>query len=269
MDNKKKKLFLILGISVIVIVIFMFAVFFSKNNNKTEKIIKDEKMVPFDKFNEIFNNTIYYENSNISNVHKIDAGKDIVYINNTSDKKTGSYYINANIPYLNINNERAKKINQEITDLFFTKIAENKKSSNNGETIYTVDYAAYINQNVLSLIIKSSLKENNSAQRIIIKTYTYNLASNELITLNELLTIKGVNIINAQKIINEEINKKANETEELEKTGYVVYKRKPNSSIYKIEKSNFYILGKDNKIYVIYPYGNSNFTSETDVILLN
>lgn len=269
MENKNKILVLILVAIVIALVIFGVVSYTLNKKDADNQIVKEEHMISFEKFNEIFNNTIYYENSNISNVHKIDAGKDIVYINNITDKKTGSYYINANIPYLNINSEKAKKINQEITDIFSNKVKENKNSSNSGEKIYTVDYAAFVNQNVLSLIIKSSLKEKTNAQRIIIKTYTYNLASNELITLKEMLTIKGIDINNTQKIINDEINKKYNETQELEKAGYSVYKRNLNSNIYKIEKSDFYILGKENKIYVIYPYGNANYTSETDIILIN
>ena len=269
MEKKSKILIFVIVIILITIVIFGI-MFYSLNVKKQNKeVVNEERLISFEEFNQIFNNTIYYENSNISNVHKIDAGKDIVYINNTTDKKTGSYYINANIPYLNINSNNAKKINQEITDLFSEKIKENKKESNKGETIYTVDYAAYINQNVLYLIINSSLKENSNAQRIIIKTYTYNIASNELISLKEMLTIKNIDVNKAQKIINDEINKKTTETQELEKTGYSLYKRNPNSNIYKIEKSDFYILGKDNKIYVIYPYGNANYTSETDVILIN
>ena len=84
-----------------------------------------------------------------------------------------------------------------------------------------------------------------------------------------MVKIKGIDISSTQKIINDEISKKSNEIKELEKVGYSVYTRNPNSNIYKIEKSDFYILGKENKIYVIYPYGNANYTSETDVILIN
>ena len=270
--NKKHKIILIIILAVIIFFSIVFVLMRNEINKNTDiEFNKHGNMIEFEEFSKVFNNTINYQNSNVSYVHKIDASKDIIYSNSANEKKNGAYDININIPSLNINSEEAKKINQEITDIFYSKAGDIKKSINvqEGETIYTVDYAAYVSDNILSIAIKSTLKENNSAQRIIIKTYTYNLASNEQITLKEMLTIKNININSVQKIITNEIKEKHKEIEELQQIGYSVYKRDSNSSIYNIKNSNYYLLGENDKIYVIYPYGNTNFTSETDIILIN
>ena len=57
------------------------------------------------------------------------------------------------------------------------------------------------------------------------------------------------------------------EAENLKRLGYNVYTRDLTSSIYKLENTDNYMLGADNKLYIIYPYGNANFTDEMDVIV--
>lgn len=37
--------------------------------------------------------------------------------------------------------------------------------------------------------------------------------------------------------------------------------------IYKIENTSTFFLDKDNYLYIIYAYGNNNFTSEMDIII--
>ena len=49
---------------------------------------------------------------------------------------------------------------------------------------------SYINTNILSLVIKSTLKEGNNPQRVIIQTYNYNLSTNEEVTFSQMLEIK-------------------------------------------------------------------------------
>ena len=49
-------------------------------------------------------------------------------------------------------------------------------------------------------------------------------------------------------------------------TSQTVYKRDLNNAMYLIDNVDNFFVGKDGKIYIIYAYGNSNFTSEIDII---
>lgn len=66
-------------------------------------------------------------------------------------------------------------------------------------TIYSITYTGYINGDVLSVIIKSTLKEGTSAQRIIVQTYNYNLATGEEITFEEILKQKQIDVNEVSK----------------------------------------------------------------------
>ena len=50
--------------------------------------------------------------------------------------------------------------------------------------------------------------------------------------------------------------------------GYQVYKRDLKSDIYKAENVDNYFLGPNGSIYIIYAYGNTNFTTECDIIFI-
>ena len=56
-------------------------------------------------------------------------------------------------------------------------------------------------------------------------------------------------------------------TEDLEKLGYNVYSRDVSNDMYKIENSKEFYLTNDT-LYIIYAYGNDNFTSEIDLIVI-
>ena len=49
-------------------------------------------------------------------------------------------------------------------------------------------------------------------------------------------------------------------------TGQSVYKRDINNAMYVTDNVNHFFVGPDGQIYIIYPYGNANFTSEIDII---
>lgn len=53
----------------------------------------------------------------------------------------------------------------------------------------------------------------------------------------------------------------------LKNLGYNVFLRDLSSDIYETSNTTNFILGADNYLYVIYPYGNSNFTDAMDVIV--
>ena len=38
--------------------------------------------------------------------------------------------------------------------------------------------------------------------------------------------------------------------------------------MYKLNNTNVYFIGEDKALYIIYPYGNTNYTSELDLLVL-
>ena len=58
--------------------------------------------------------------------------------------------------------------------------------------MYNVDYVANVQDGILSLIIKASLKQGSNAQKIMIQTYNYDLRNNKEINLQEVLKIEKI-----------------------------------------------------------------------------
>ena len=224
-------------------------------------------------FDGLFDNKINYQGYNLNNEIKIDQTKELVYTNYTQTEiYEGKYTMKVNIPVININNENIAKINEEIDAIFQDKVdsvMENRSNENASYTIYNVDYTAYINENILSLVIRATLKEGDNAQRLIIKSYTYNISTNEQIPLSNMLDIRGKDRIEVEKQIKRTVQEAISQADNLAALGYDVYERDINSQIYTVENSNNYFLGPNGTIYIIYAYGNSNFTSEKDVVEIN
>lgn len=265
---------IIFGIIILICVIAVnFAVywqFFRKEKveelgNTTQSTISNEQLVK--DFSKIFNNTIDRQGNQISQISKIDETKDIVYTKISKQENIENRYeMEISIPCINIRNNLVERFNQRIDNIFTNKANEIIEKANN-RTIYNVEYVSYINSNILSLVIKSTLKEGNNPQRIIIQTYNYNLSTNEELTLSQILDIRKMSKSSVEKEIKEviiEANKQANSLKEL---GYNVYIRETESSIYKVENTTTYFIGAGGKLYILYPYGNSNYTDATDIIV--
>ncbi len=189
----------------VIIVICIFAINFgvywqffrntnppSTTNTDTQNI--DQKQLASD-FKNIFDNTLDYQgyDVNISGITKIKAEEDLIYTWVTRESSIDNKYdLNLNIPRVNISSVSAEKFNENIKDIYVNK-ANDIILHSTSHTIYTVEYMSYINTNILSLVIKSTLKEGNNPQRIIIQTYNYNLSTNEEVTFNQMLEIKGLN----------------------------------------------------------------------------
>lgn len=241
----------------------------SEVNNKYVEL-PDEQYVELETgFSQLFQNTIN-KNSNfdLSKIEKINENEDIIgneYIN--TDKETNKYTFNVNIPYINIKSPTIQKYNNQILSIFRQKALDIIEDDYDNNTIYTVEYTAYINDNVLSLVIRSTLKENNSAQRIIIQTYNYNLEKNKVATIDNLLEIKGISNSYAESKIREKIKKSQENVEELKKLGYNIFDRDYKSALYKIQNTTEFFIGESGHLYLIYAYGNQNFTSELDLVI--
>ena len=118
-------------------------------------------------FNGIFTNDLSGE-STVKNIKKLEENKQVVYTSSVrNEKENDKYSINANIPKINIDSTQAEKINEEITEKYVEKI-ETIINSADEYTDYSVSYKAYINGDLLSLIIKEIIKEGKTTQSAII-----------------------------------------------------------------------------------------------------
>lgn len=242
----------------------------NSSNNNTQNINLEHLA---SEFTNIFENRLEYQGNtvNISGITKINSNEDLIYTWVTKETSNDSYILNLNIPRVNISSTSAQNFNNKIKDIYVNKaneiITNRKNNPNFTNTVYTVEYMGYINSNILSLVIKSTLKEGNNPQRIIIGTYNYNLSTNEEISFNQILEIKNLEEDSVKNAIIQKVQKSNIEAESLKNLGYNVYMRDINSSIYEIKNTTNFILGADNNLYVIYPYGNANYTDEMDIIV--
>lgn len=245
---KEEKLGVIFGIS-------------SDNNDEEYANLKQN-------FFDIFDNQLDIIKEYSGTINKIKGEGDIIYQAHDISEQKEKYTLDVKIAYLNINSDVARKINKEINSIFKQK-SDSIIATAKNSTVYNVRYKAYLNNNILSLIIASELKEGNSSERIIIETYNYNLQTNKEVTINEILQEKNIDIDNANRKIREEIKSSQEHNIKLAELGYKITIRDADSDIYKIENAKQFFIGGNGYVYIIYPYGNNEFTSDVDVVIFN
>ena len=229
---------------------------------KTQDEIKSD-------FNDLFTNTLTLGGFDTTGISKIDSEHDIVYSVYEATELTDNYEINIHIPVINIRSELANTYNTMTQTDFISKANDVISQQDNAvRTIYNIDYVAYVNNNILSVVIRSTLREGNSAQRVIIRTYNYNLSTNQEASLLDLITMKRLNRDDVNNKIMQVVTAENQEAENLQSMGYnTVFVRDLTSDIYSIDNAGAYFLGPNQELYIVYAYGNGEFTSEMDVIL--
>ena len=273
MSLKRKIIYIVvLVICIIAILVGAYIQVFKANNvidDKYVELTEEQNTKLENNFANIFNNNINKNSTfDLSNVEKINQNEDIIaneYVN--TDKQASKYTFNKNIPYINIKSATIQRYNNEIQSIFKQKALDIVEADRSNNTIYTVEYTAYINNNILSLIIRSTLKEDDNAQRIIVQTYNYNLEKNKVATIDNLLEIKGISKNYAESKVREKIKASQAKVEELKKMGYNIFDRDYKSALYKMQNTTGFFLGEQGYLYLIYAYGNQNFTSEMDLIV--
>ena len=217
-------------------------------------------------FENIFQNQLEEYETDIT-IEKIDKEQEIVYTYYTkNENKKNSYDMNLNIPYINIDNEMIAKYNEEIKETYEKK-AEKILQTENKNTIYSLQYEATIEDDILSLVIRTSLKEGSNAQRLIIQTFNYDLKNHKEITLEEMIYQKQLNLDEIQNKIDKEIETEYRRVEDLKSLGYEIFERNPEDEMYQIKNTQEFFI-KDGNIYIIYAYGNEHFTSEMDLVIV-
>ena len=159
--------------------------------------------------------------------------------------------------------------NSKTQSIFANKVTSIVTGANQ-YTIYNIDYVAYINDGILSLTIKSTLKEGNNPQRNIVLSYNYNIETGESVTLDEVLEKYNISKNEVNKKINTQVKEASKQAEKIsEATGQNMYKRDLTNAMYLTENVNNFLVGKNGEIYIIYAYGNNSLTSEIDIIKIN
>ena len=270
LKNKKKSIILTVAIVSIITIIIILAIIIGilSKGEKQEKIqnrTEEEIQSLTEQFEQIFINSIKDTDEQINFNPKYE-GQPIIFTRVEGEKVEPNLYdVKIHIPYINIDNEKVDEYNKEI-EAYINK-ANSILENTNKNTIYTVEYAGNVENNILSLIIRINLKEGNSAQRVIIQTYNYDIENNKEITLEELLNLKNININEAQNKIKSKIEEEQRKVDDLKQLGYNIYNRDITSEGYDIENSTeFYYTNE--ALYVIYAYGNKEFTSEMDLIII-
>lgn len=232
--------------------------------NKITKRTEEEEANLKANFENIFDNQI--EDKGEYKIQKIKQDENLVYTNYTKEEKNEKHEIDVNLPYININNEETDNFNKEIENTFKGKAEEILKDSNQN-IIYIVKYKAYVENNILSLVIYSDLKQNTSAQRVIVQTFNFDLKENKKLTLEDVIDSFDLKKADVQNKINIDIQKEQKKSEDLIKLGYNIFSRDINSDIYKVENASEYFV-YNNNIYIIFAYGNNKMTSEKDIVII-
>lgn len=271
LDKKAKIVYiLIISVCIISIILVIYAQFFEGRTVTTVGKLKGKSDAGYEvlksEFDDLFTNNLQKYDEQYDS-KKIDRSKELVFTSyQNKEKKEDSYSLDVNIPYINVKNSIIKKYNDEIQTVFENKAKEILKTQNKN-SIYTVQYSAYIQDGILSLVIRANLKEGTNAQRVIIKTYNFSLDENKEVDLKDILNMENVEVSYAQNKIDQEIQNEKKKAEDLKALGYSIYERDVTDSKYKVSNvGEFYF--HDGSIYIVFAYGNDKFTSEVDIAIV-
>ncbi len=274
-DNKlDKKTIMVYAIIIFICIASIFAVvwmqFFDGEIVETVGTLKGKSDHDYNnlkaEFNELLTNDIQNYDEKYNN-KKESLTNDIVYTVCEENASSGDdYNIQVKIPYINIKSKTVKEYNNEIKKTFIDKV-ESIKNTKNKHSTYSVQYGGYVQDGVLSVVIKAEIQEGTKAQRTVIKTFNYDLENNSEISFNKLLQTKKVSLEYAQDRINKEAQIGAKKSEDIKAMGYEIYERNLEDSMYKVENiKEFYF--HDGTIYVMFAYGNTKYTNELDIAVI-
>lgn len=240
-----KKIIIIVGASILAIAIILGIIFVKKDKNEgIENIAKNNELL----------------------INENREEEEIIYLAyDIKESNNGKYELDIEIPLFKIKTDVTEKINSQIINIFGNKLKSIMEEDS--YATYDVEYEAYNNNNIVSLVITADLKEGSNPKRKIIKTYNYDVLNDKILDLNELININNLDKTSIQNEILEEIKTKKLKLEELEEQGYNVYARDINSEIYNLENITTYFIGGEGKLHIIFAYGNNNYTTETDTII--
>lgn len=203
----------------------------------------------------------------VNNIKRLDNSKEeLVYTISDITKQDDNYSVNVKIPKINISSSNTDKINAEINRNFSEKAKNIMDSNNSVHYDYNVTYKAYLNGDVLSLIINET-EHGNEPQTTRIYTYNINLNNSTNATLSEILQAKNYSLQFVQNEIDDEIKELNKKDEDLKKSYSNIKIRDTNNPMYKLENTTNFMVNSDGYVYIIYAYGNNEKTTKMDVLI--
>ena len=219
-------------------------------------------------FNSLFTNELKIDQKSLkSDIKKLNEERDLVYTEYKKERiEASNYNINVSIPSINIDSTVVEEFNKNIKSTFLEP-SEYILQTESRNIIYTVNYMARIENDILSVAILSTFKENNNVQRTIVETYNYNLKTNKEVTLNDFMQLKYLDTKILESEIKKEIENSQAQAEQLEELGYNIFSRNISDDMYKVENAENYFI-YNGYLYIIYAYGNNNNTGEMDIVII-
>ena len=99
------------------------------------------------------------------------------------------------------------------------------------------------------------------------RTYNYSLTEEKLLTLKDLIALKKDTVENVQAKITSEIKTAYTNAKIIAAEYGNLYERDVDGDMYKVENANTFFLTDDGYVYVIYAYGNNDYTNEMDIVI--
>lgn len=216
-------------------------------------------------FKDLFTNEYFGFDYDESNINKIDSTKPIVYNVEFNQKEEDKYDIQATLPFINISESVTTNYNSTTQTKFVDQLSSIMQNSDE-YTICDISYTSYINNDILSVAIMESVKEEDKAQRLIIQTYNYNIVTKEDVSISDILDSRALDEATVNKRIKSTVGKAAEDAEAMQNTGYNIYERDTNSDKYDVTNVENFMQGPNGELYIIYAYGNETYTSEMDIV---
>ncbi len=233
-------------------------------NIGNKKTVEEYKLLK-NNFNELFQNNLKVSGEN--KAKKLNNENDIVYTAYNLVNQDETYYtVDAQIPIINIDSKTVEMINLEIKNEYYNK-ANSIMRQMQGNTIYKVSYMAYMNSDILSLVIRASLKEEGKPEKVSIKTYNYSISKEKTISIEDLIDLKKTTPEIVQRNIKDEIKTVYENSKIIAQEYGNLYERDLDSEMYQIELTENYFLTDDGYVYIVYAYGNRNDTNEMDIVI--
>lgn len=265
--QEKKMLIIIAAIILVCSIAIAFGVYAQITNKGSIKKVSEDENTNYEElrnnFQEIFTNSINKETTANKEINY----DELLYLKyDIKEEKVGKYSVTAKIPGFKEESDTLKKINQEIYDVFAEEILKIAADSSTNST-FNLDYVGYVNNNIISLIIMCKYKKGSKAQRRIVQTYNYDIENDKLLTIDDIIKYKTLNKEEMNKKIETEIKNANIKSKTIVEQGFNVYVREEDSEIYKVENTPNFFLGKDNYLYLVYAYGNNNYTDVIDLVI--
>ena len=166
------------------------------SSEKTQEEITNMK----NNFEKLFQNSLLIDES-----QKESVDSKIIKSGYQFKKEDESFYtIDVEVPSITKVSQVATDVNTEIYNDFYSKVM-GYTTQTSQHIYYTVKYQAFYKDNYLSIVIKSSLKEGNSPERVVVKAYVYDTNTDQLVSINEMLEHTNISAKKVQNAIDKEI----------------------------------------------------------------